>query len=246
MTFPSISLIIPYYNEAERIDLMFEGIGEFADKWAGDYEIILVDDGSNDGSERLINEHRVYQRIMKEQRITLLQQPNSGKGGALKLGVANATKDHILTLDADMATYPIELKNWLELKHTFRSDELLIGSRELEQSVIHEVLMRKWIGNIFNYLIRKTVGLPFRDTQCGFKLYPAVIAKEVFSQLTTFGWSHDVEILLRVLRSGYSVVEMPVNWTAVKGSKIRVIKDSWIMFWEVVKIRKDLGIRHKP
>ena len=238
MLFPSISLIIPCYNEADRMDLMFDGIAAFVEQWQGDSEIILVDDGSNDGSDVLFRNHAIYQRLQKEHGIVLLQQQNTGKGGALKLGAANATNDFILTLDADMATSPVQLMQWLALKQTFRLDEVLIGSRELTQSVIHEALIRKWIGNLFNYLIRTAVDLPFRDTQCGFKLYPSFIAKDVFAQLNTLGWSHDVEILIRVRKLGYSVTEMPVHWTAVKGSKIKVLRDSWVMFWEVVKIRQ--------
>ncbi len=245
MRFPSVSLVIPCFNEANRIGRMFDGIREFAEKWHGDFEIILIDDGSHDGTDVLINKHPVFHALKANHQVILVQQANTGKGGALKLGVEKASKDFVLTLDADMATSPSHLIEWLAMKETLKQDEVLIGSRELKQSVIHEVPVRKWVGNVFNYIIRIIVGIPFHDTQCGFKLYPISLAKKVFSSLKTPGWSHDVELLLRVMQLGYKVIEMPVNWTAVEGSKINVLKDSWGMFWEVVKIRRDLGVRDK-
>jgi len=147
----------------------------------------------------------------------------------------------ILTLDADMSTSPLQLIQWLHIKHTFRSDEILIGSRELNESEIQEVLLRKWIGNVFNAIIRNLVHINIKDTQCGFKFYPIAIAKPLFASLQTLGWSHDVELLAKATQQGYHVIEMPVKWTAVAGSKINVTRDSWIMFWEVVRIRKLLN-----
>lgn len=238
MQFPSISLVIPCYNESARIDLMLNGIRNFANVWKGDFEIIIVDDGSTDGTDIILQANPYYFDLIKEKKLFFLQQKNTGKGGALKLGVSAATKDFILTLDADMATSPTELLQWLEMRKNFNDKEILIASRELKNSTVKDSIKRKIIGNIFNFIIRKAVKLNITDTQCGFKLYPKEAAKKLFSDLQTMGWAHDVEILAKANKMSYTIIEMPVTWNAVEGSKINVLSDGWKMFWEVIKISR--------
>ncbi|MBK7762142.1 MAG: glycosyltransferase [Bacteroidetes bacterium] len=236
MANPSISLIIPCFNELDRLGIMFEGIAEFMKRWDAKVEVIIVDDGSTDGTDLFIESHPVCKQNVNA--IKLVRQNNTGKGGALQNGVKASTGNFILTLDADMATSPTELLNWLTIRKQFYEKEILIGSRELPTSKVQDHGYRKVVGNIFNLLIRTITGLPFKDTQCGFKLYPAVAAKELFSQLQTMGWAHDVELLLRANRLGYAIVEMPIQWQAVEGSKISVVRDSFHMLWDVIKIAR--------
>ena len=236
MQFPSISLIIPCYNEAVRIPLLFQGLRDFDTQWKGAYEVIIVDDGSNDGTDLVIQSNPFYADLKAQNKINLLQQPNTGKGGALQLGIAHASKDFMLTLDADMATSPITLVRWLEMRNSFSAKEVLIASRELKNSNVSDSIKRKFVGNIFNSIIRLTVKLNITDTQCGFKLYPAHVAQQVFASLQTKGWAHDVEILAHANFLGYAIIEMPITWRAVEGSKIDVLRDGWKMFWEVIRI----------
>lgn len=243
MQFPSISLIIPCYNEAVRIGLMFQGLKDFDTQWKGAYEVILVDDGSDDGTDVLIQSNPFYVDLLSRKKITLLQQKNTGKGGALKLGVSKATNDFILTLDADMATSPTELLHWLAMKKTFNEKEILIASRELKNSKVEDSIKRKLVGNVFNFMIRKAVKLNISDTQCGFKLYPSTVAKTLFSKLQTLGWAHDVELLVMANKMGYAITEMPITWTAIEGSKIDVLRDGWKMFWEVMRIRQLVNLK---
>ena len=240
---PTISLIIPCYNESARIELMFNGMIDFTKQWESDYEIIIVDDGSDDGTNEKIKQHIHFQYFQSQQRITLLTQENKGKGGALKYGVQHAKNDFVLTLDADMATMPSELLIWYAQRKIFTNKEILIGSRELKNSKVDDSLMRHVVGNIFNFIITQTLHLNIKDTQCGFKLYPKQIAKEIFAALQIVGWSHDVELLLRANQLGYAITEMPVTWRAVEGSKIKVLRDGWNMFWELRKIKKILKIK---
>lgn len=236
MPHPSVSLVIPMYNESSRVDLLFRGIDEFAQAWQGPFEVILVNDGSQDDTGDRVIGHPSFQAMQGAGRLILLNQANTGKGGALKHGVMQAKSAFILTLDADMATRPVELLRWLERRQAFRENEILIGSRELTSSVIQSSNVRRRIGNIFNWIIRVRTGIPFLDTQCGFKLYPSEAAKRLFGALQTYGWSHDLELLLRAIDAGYHIVEMPVHWEQVAGSKINMITDSWKMFWEVMRI----------
>ena len=241
MNVPSVTLLIPCYNESKRIDRMFRGIDEFVAHWPGDSEIIIVDDGSTDNTKSCLEQQAVNKNLLLQHKVKCIHQVNTGKGGALKKGVPVARMDYILTLDADMATSPLQLTEWLNQRGQFTTNELLIGSRELPDSVIAENPFRHWVGIIFNTLIRSLVKLPFRDTQCGFKLYPRAIAVELFQELKTDGWAHDVELLLLATEKKYSVVEMPLRWSAIEGSKINVLTDSWIMLLDVIHIR----LRHR-
>jgi len=234
MSYPFVSLVIPCFNEAGRLVLLLQGLEEFAAAWPAEWEAIVVDDGSTDDTAAKLN--TALQGHALEKQIRILNQANAGKGAALKTGVEAALGEFILTLDADMATRPAELLHWWEKRKGFYPREILIGSRELPQSDVLDLGYRRFIGHVFNRVIRIATGLPIRDTQCGFKLYDAAAAKALFAALRTPGWAHDVELLKRANRAGYAIVEMPIRWRAIEGSKIRVLRDSWAMFVEVLRI----------
>ncbi len=236
MHFPSVSLIIPCYNEESRIPLLVHGIQEFADQWQGDFEVIIVDDGSQDRTFATLSQDLFLLNLISDQKLKIIQQANQGKGAALQKGVLAARKDFILTLDADMATSPIEIIQWLQVKKSFQSNEILIGSREMNRTQVKDHWHREFAGHMFNLILRKITGLKIKDTQCGFKLYPTQIGKMIFASLQTPGWAHDVEILKRAEKKGFIITEMPIHWEAVAGSKINLLKDSFRMFVEVCKI----------
>ena len=232
--YPFISLVIPCFNERARWGRLCDGVLDLAAVWPGEMEVIVVDDGSTDGG--LMDCVAASSWAAKGIRYKVLTQTNQGKGRALQTGVMAATGDFVLTLDADMATRPTEIMVWLQKRGKFYEKEILIGSRELRDSVVRDSWKRKAVGRVFNRLIRWMTGLPYRDTQCGFKLYPAAVAKGLFGALQTAGWSHDVELLLRANRMGLAVVQMPIVWHAIPGSKIKVLRDSVVMFRELLRI----------
>ncbi len=240
-----LSLVIPCYNESGRVGLLYKGLEDFIAVWKYQFEVLIVNDGSKDNTLELLQQHRVY--LNNSDKIIILSQQNTGKGGALRMGVLQAKGDYILTLDADMATSPAELVRWLELQHGFFSDNTIyIGSREHKDSVIRNVEgERKAAGNIFNLIIRTLTPLNARDTQCGFKLYPAKVARQLFSVLKTYGWAHDVELLYHAHLLKMQIKEMPVLWTAIDDSKVKVFRDGLKMLVEVLKIvattRKNLN-----
>ena len=233
-----ITLVIPCYNESHRLEQLFNGLQEFDKVWTLDYDIILVDDGSTDGTSDLIKSNDVFEQLQAKNKIQLIQlTKNAGKGFALKTGVEVATGTHVLTLDADMSTRPTELISWLKLNNNqFSNTEVWIASRELDSSKITEKKDRKVLGNVFNLLVRFFTPLHNRDTQCGFKLYPLSVAKQLFSQLHTSGWSHDVELLYDAYLSGIPIRDMPVTWETMDGSKINPLKDSFRMFIQLFTI----------
>ena len=230
-----LSLIIPCYNESARVGLLYEGLRSFIEKWGNSPEVIIINDGSKDNTEALLREHKVYQE--HKDIIAIYSQENTGKGGALRNGVLKASGDYILTLDADMATPPEELIKWLGLMHGQPADNTIyIGSREHKDSIIKKQGDRKVAGNIFNFIVRLLTPLKAKDTQCGFKLYPAVIAKDLFGGLQTYGWAHDVELLYKAQLNNVQIVEMPLTWNAIEGSKISLVSDGLNMLREILVI----------
>lgn len=239
-----LSLVIPCYNESDRVQLLYSGIDDFLKKWKGFIEIIIVNDGSKDNTYALLQEHAVYKQ--NKDIISVYTQENTGKGGALMHGVLKATGDHILTLDADMASPPSEVIKWMDMLNWQPStDTIYIGSREHKDSIITNQGDRKVAGNIFNLIVRTLTPLKMKDTQCGFKLYPAALARRYFSSLKTYGWAHDVEILYKAYLDKNKIVEMPLQWNAIEGSKIRVLRDGFNMMREVLSIVIKTKLQHK-
>jgi len=241
-----LSLVIPCYNEQKRIKQLHRALQEFDQKWNQSAEIIIVDDGSSDGSAEAIDS--TFSGTFSDRiDFQLLALPeNQGKGGALKAGVEAATGDFILTMDADVATHPLNLQKWLkELPgKTFNEEEILIGSREHEDSEVEGNFIRRIAGLIFNLIIQVWTGLNLADTQCGYKLYPSKIGKLLFSQLKTNGWAHDVELLYYAKLHDISIKPMPVQWTHQDDSKINLASDSFKMLMQTIAISTRLRIKY--
>ncbi len=235
-----ISLIIPCYNEFHRINLLVNGLQEWAKGWTGKSEIIIVDDGSSDATSDAIHQNKEIQKIQDSIPVKIISyEVNRGKGYALKQGMEAASGDFILTLDADMSARPLALLKWLTLlNHPFTDHTIYIGSREDPESQVKDRQGRRIAGRTFNFIIRVLTPLKMHDTQCGFKLYPKPIAKNLFRSLQTIGWAHDVEILYRALQNQIEIVSLPLNYKVEQGTKINMLKDSYLMFLQVWKIRK--------
>ncbi len=233
-----LSLVIPCYNEEQRIPKLVSGLQEFVKRGILNHEIIIVDDGSTDGTVRGLQSNDFLKNLLDTGKCKLIRlEKNQGKGAALKQGVTAATGTHVLTLDADMSCKPSEIEKWLSINNNkLPDDEILIASREHADSKITEVASRRWTGRIFNFCVRLLTPLSHRDTQCGFKLYPVEIAKDLFAAQRSTGWAHDVELLYHARQKNISVNDMPVKWEAQSGSKISPIRDSLPMFLSVLAV----------
>ncbi len=216
-----LSIVIPAYNEEERIVKTLKRIVEYADRHIRDYEIIVVDDGSEDNTAL----------VVKKQKIKLISyKKNRGKGYAVKQGVLKSKGDYILITDSDLAT-PIEEYN--KLKQFIKEYEIVVGSRTLR---VKQTWLRIFLGVVFSFIVRLLFHLGIRDTQCGFKLFRKEPAKRIFSMLKTNGFAFDVEALLLAKRIGYKIKEVPVKWTNKKGSKVR-LGHSLKMFMELLRLK---------
>jgi dolichyl-phosphate beta-glucosyltransferase len=229
----SLSVIIPAYNEEERIGSTLERVAAYMKVHVRELEIVVVDDGSTDGTRELLQKMSTGIPGLRVIHITR----NRGKGHAVRTGMLAARGRLRLLSDADLST-PIEeverLLPWLD-----EGAHVVIGSRGLRSSEIevHQPWHRESMGKTFNLLVRLLGLSRFRDTQCGFKVFRAETAEEVFSRSLMEGFSFDVEVLFLAERLGYRVREVPVRWRHVPASRVRVVRDSLGMLLDLVVIR---------
>jgi dolichyl-phosphate beta-glucosyltransferase len=217
----SLSIVIPAYDEEKRLPDTLERITGYLNsgKWKFS-EVIVVDDGSRDGTVRVAGEFRARVRSVR-----VLRNPgNRGKGYAVRHGMLEAKGEWTLFTDADLSTPIEELEKLWTAAQKSRA-QIAIGSRALDRSLIgvHQPLFRESAGKLFNLAVRVITGLPFWDTQCGFKLFETKAAREIFrrQQLERFGF--DVEVLFIARKLGYSSIEVPVRWNDVAGTKVGAV-----------------------
>ena len=225
--------MIPCYNEEQRLPRTVELIERYLDGKEIPYELILVDDGSVDGT-RSVMDAAVRQHAGV--RIEVLPQ-NRGKGRALATGVGAATGDEILVTDADLST-PIEELDKLE--GALRSGAgIAIGSRALRGSRVEvsQPLYRVVMGKGFNLIVQAVLLPGIWDTQCGFKLFRADVAHQVFANLITDGFGFDPEVLYRARKRGVKIAEVPVVWRNSAPTKVSAVRSSLDMLKHVVRLR---------
>ena len=210
----SLSIVIPAYNEEARLPSTLDRVRDYVQSQNfGFCEIIVVDDGSRDGTAALVE---------RRDGIRLLKNPgNHGKGYTIRHGMLEAKGDWILYTDADLSAPIEELAKLLAAADRENAD-VAIGSRALDRSLVgvHQSAFREASGRVFNLIMRLVTGLPFRDTQCGFKLFRAAAAREIFSRQKLDGFSFDVEDLVIAKSLGLRAIEVPVVWNNVEGTKV--------------------------
>lgn len=209
----SISIIVPAYNEEMRLPATLAKLKAYlaASDWEF-AEIVVVDDGSRDGTAK----------VAQDAGVRVLRNPgNRGKGYSVRHGMLQAKGDWALFTDADLSA-PIEELETLWNAVQREGAPCVIGSRALDRSLIgvHQPRFRESMGRIFNLLMRLETGLPFHDTQCGFKLFETSAAREIFGRQLLDGFGFDVEVLFIAQRLGYRVLEVPVRWNDVAGTKV--------------------------
>lgn len=196
-------------------------------------ELVLVDDGSRDGTAAVMREAAKASPTVR----AVSYRPNAGKGYAVRRGVLEASADlAVLISDADLST---PLDDLGALERALADHDVAIGSRALALSRIgvRQAWYRQWMGRGFNRLMRSITGLPFSDTQCGFKMFRGEAAKAIFAQATVDRFAWDVEVLLIANRLGLSICEVPVRWDNSADSRVRIFRDSLRMLIDVIRIR---------
>jgi dolichyl-phosphate beta-glucosyltransferase len=227
------SMVIPAYNEQARILPTLLSVTEYFNHTGFSHEVIVVDDGSQDDTSQLVQE--LGKRFPS---IRLIRLPhNMGKGAAVRTGIRNATGNYILFNDADGATPVQEMGRLLAAME--QGAHVAIGSRALYSPETH--IERTWgravAGRIFAFLVNAWVLPGIADTQCGFKMFRRDVAHRIFGMQQLDGFAFDVEVLRIASLLGYRIVEVPINWTNIKGSKVRLFLDSLRMVRDVIFVR---------
>ncbi len=225
-----LSIVIPSYKEEQRIKKTLESIIEYLEKNNFDYEILVVIDGDAEGTLKIIVDFK-NQKI----RPILNSGQRSGKGNAVKRGVIEASKDLVLTCDADLST-PIEsLTEFIKCIPEF---DLVIGDRNGGSSDTNP-LHRTLSGKTFNLIVRLLLLPNFNDTQCGFKLFKRTAALKIFSKQTITGFAYDVEILLIAVRNNYKIKAVPVVFNNSDNSKVNFFLHPFSMLTALGKIKSN-------
>ena len=230
---PSLSIIIPAYNEEDRLGPTFETLIAWMDGQAREIEVLVVDDGSRDQTAELV---RTVSK--SDTRIGLVENgENRGKGYSVGHGVSRATGELVLFSDADLSTPLGELER---LEAAIQGHDIAIGSRALPDSRLEkrQPLYREMMGRTFNLFVQAMVFPGIRDTQCGFKLFRREAAQATFGRRKIDGFAFDVEILFVARRLGLSVAEVPVLWINDEASRVDPIRHSAQMFRDILTIRR--------
>ena len=233
-----ISIVIPVFNEEKRIGKSLETISEFLKTFTEDTEVIIVDDGSFDTTQKIVDEYKNKMNLK-----VLTHKINSGKGAAIRTGVGNASGDRILFTDIDLSV-PID---FLESFNQAMSEDIDIvnGSREHPDSKIEvkQFWLRELAGYSFTVLTNSVLQVGVSDFTCGFKLFRREAARKIFAKQLINRWAFDAETLFLAKKYRFEVKEMPVVWRHGEGSKVRFPQDLIDSFFGLfqIKINNFLG-----
>ena len=233
---PLLSLIIPAYNEADRLPDTIRRIQEHRRSWNFPIEVIIVVEPSEDRTLALAENVVKSWFDLK----VLTHHEKRGKGFAVRSGIIRARGDFIFFTDADLSTPLEDLDAALALFTHDRSIDLIVGNRMHPESQIlqRQNVSRESMGKVFNRIVQTLTGLRIRDTQCGFKGFRNRAAKEIFGRQRIDGFSFDVEVLLLARAMGFAIVELPVHWTNSEASRVHPVRDSMRMFFDVIRVRR--------
>jgi dolichyl-phosphate beta-glucosyltransferase len=230
---PPLSLVIPAYNEALRLPATLRRVREYLDASGEGYEVIVVDDGSDDETVAVAEG---FSGGWPELTVVALDR-NAGKGAAVREGMTRARGLHRAFSDADLST-PIE--ELPRLRGELGGDvHAAIASRGTNASIIelHQPRWREEMGRTYNRLLRRLALPGIHDTQCGFKVFTDTAAQACFPRLKTERFGFDAEVLVRVRGNGWAIAEVPVHWRHVEESRVHALRDSTRMLYDLLRLR---------
>ena len=228
---PFLSIVVPAYNEERRLPHTLPRIVDFLQAQAYPSEVIVVDDGSADGTAGVVEKLAADAASVR-----LIRNEHRGKGYAVKTGALAAAGDYIFLCDADLSMPIEEVASFLP--PALEEYDVAIGSREIEGARRYdEPGLRHLMGRVFNTLVRLLAVRGFQDTQAGFKCFAREAAHEMFPYQTMVGFGFDVEILFIAQKRCYRIVEVPINWYYMRNSRVSPVSDSVRMFREILQVR---------
>jgi len=234
----NLSIIYPIYNESKRLKFILSDIEKFNKKTKFlKKEYIFVDDGSSDKSKLILCNFLKRNKQTSIIYKLISYKKNKGKGFALKKGVFSSSKKWILTTDSDCSVSNFQILNWIKKKYIVNNLKIYFGSRLHFDSKVKKIKSREIIGSIFRLIIYFLFDIKILDTQCGFKLYEAKVAKKIFKRIKTNGYLHDIEIVIISKKLSIKIKELPLKWTHKTDGKINFLTDLTKIIISLLKIR---------
>ncbi|UYN90567.1 MAG: glycosyltransferase family 2 protein [Anaerolineales bacterium] len=235
---PYLSLIIPAYNEEQRLPASLGSVFEFVSQQDFTWEVVVVENGSSDSTLRIAREF-----ADKHPGFHVLQANGRGKGLAVRQGMLFAQGEWRMMLDADLSMPVNEIPRFIP--PAIQNSEVIIASREAPGAVrYNEPEVRHIGGRVINAMIRLLALPGLHDTQCGFKCFSARAVQELFTHQTIDGWSFDVEILYLARKRGYKITELPIPWYYSDQSHVRPVADTLAMLADILRIRSNDLLGH--
>ena len=226
-----VSIVFPAYNEAEVLENTINKVVQYLEDLTNSYEIIIAEDGSTDGTNKLATELAKKNAKIKH----IHRKKRLGRGAALKNSFKKSVGETLVYMDLDLATDLSHLKELISAidKEGF---DLATGSRLLSNSKAKRSWTRNLASSSYNFIVRKILGSKIKDHQCGFKSFRREPLMVLVDEVEATHWFWDTEILVRANRRGYKIKEIPVLWRSGKETKVKLFKDSANMFWQVIAL----------
>jgi len=230
-----VSIVLPAYNEADKLEEAVEKVTKAIREFARSYEIIIAEDGSTDGTDKvaasLSERFPALKHLHGEKRL--------GRGAALKNAFKKSGGEVLVYMDIDLATDIRHLKSLVDAIEEEGYD-FATGSRMLPESKVERSLSRLIASKSYNFLVRGLLGSKVKDHQCGFKAFRREPLMQLLDEVTARHWFWDTEILVRASRKGYKIKEIPVEWKSGWKTKVNLRRDSFTMTWQLIKLRWQL------
>jgi glycosyltransferase involved in cell wall biosynthesis len=226
-----VSIVFPAYNEADALEAAVEKVTRALNEFARSYEIIIAEDGSTDGTDKLADALAMKYSFIKH----IHEEKRLGRGTALKNAFKKSSGEVLVYMDLDLATDLKHLKPLVD-KIEYEDYDFAIGSRMLSESKVERSRTRQITSKSYNFLVRAMLGSKVKDHQCGFKAFRREPLMQLLDEVTARHWFWDTEILVRAFRKGYKIKEIPVEWKGGRETKVRLLKDSFNMGWQVIKL----------
>ncbi|MHC4122885.1 MAG: glycosyltransferase [Planctomycetota bacterium] len=238
-----LSVVIPAFNEANKIAKDIETAAEFMCKNNLKAEIIVVDDGSSDGTDK--EAEKKQRQLPDNVKLEVIRyERNKGKGHAVKVGMKETSGNYVMFADSGCCVPYLEVLKGIDMIENGECD-IAHGSRKMGGCYIHkgQSLYRRACSRLFHFMIIHWMGIlkAFTDTQCGFKIYRGDVGRKLYEQCLTDGFMFDIEIILRAQRSGYEIKEFAIEWTCDRDSRLRPTKSLSSVIRELIAIKRNLA-----
>ena len=233
---PFVSIIIPAYNEARRIEASITALLGYLASVPWTHEVILVIEKSTDGTLDIAQRLAAGKGCLS----VVGNDVQLGKGHAVRTGMLRARGGLAFFMDADLSTPLPEIDRFIARFSEVPKVDVLVGNRQHASSEIltQQHFLRRKMGQTFNAILRTIAGIRLADTQCGFKAFRRGACEAIFPLQRLDGFAFDVEVLLLAERLGFAVADMPVQWANAEGSKVRIVRDSWRMLCDAIRVRR--------